>query len=236
MSANAHAADISVPRREPRGAGRGLHGLHPLHSQMALRCWQLIVLVAFVGQWQLVVSLHLVDPIIAKSPGQVFAFLRQSSASGELWHNTLATMEAVCIAFGLASIVGVVIEITLGLLRGVERVLTPFFDAANAMPRIALAPVFIVWLGIGINAKVALAFSIVVFIVVSAAQAGVRSATRKCCGCPPCSALRSSNCSTRCCFRFLFRRSFPGCGSALSTRCWALSDPKSSPRKRAWGN
>ncbi|HUN52386.1 MAG TPA: ABC transporter permease, partial [Candidatus Sulfotelmatobacter sp.] len=155
---------------------RALRRRHAMRSQVILRCWQFLVLLAVLGLWQLVVSLRLVDPIIAKSPGQVFAFLRQSSASGELWRNTAATMEAVCIAFGLASVVGVTLGITLGLLRGVERVLTPFFDAANAMPRIALAPVFIVWLGIGTEAKVALAFSIVVFVVVSAAQAGVRSA------------------------------------------------------------
>ena len=146
------------------------------NPQLTLRLWQVVVILAWLGTWQLVASLHLVDPIIAKSPEQVFSFLLRSSRSGELWSNTLATMEAVFIAFVLASIVGVIIGITLGLLRGVDRVLTPFFDAANAMPRIALAPVFIVWLGIGINAKVALAFSIVVFIVVSAAQAGVRSA------------------------------------------------------------
>lgn len=158
-------ATVSSPRRRPRS-----------RSKVALRCWQALVLVALVGVWQLVISLGWVDPIIAKSPHQVLSFLRKSSASGELWRNTEATMEAVILAFGLASVVGVLIGITLGLLHGVERVVTPFFDAANAMPRIALAPVFIVWLGIGIGAKVALAFSIVVFIVVAAAQSGVRSA------------------------------------------------------------
>jgi NitT/TauT family transport system permease protein len=147
-----------------------------LHSRLILLSWQLLVIIVWLGLWQLVVSLNLVDPIIAKSPGQVFSFLWGSWVSGELWHNTLATMQAVFIAFVLASVVGVVLGITLGLLSGVERVLTPFLDAANAMPRIALAPVFIVALGIGIAAKIALAFSIVVFVVVSAAQAGVRSA------------------------------------------------------------
>lgn len=145
-------------------------------SKVVLRLWQLVVLAALVGIWQLVISTRLVDPIIGKSPSQVLSFLDRSASSGQLWRSTAATMEAVVVAFGLASVVGVAIGITLGLLRGVERVVTPFFDAANAMPRIALAPVFIVWLGIGIGAKVALAFSIVVFIVVAAAQAGVRSA------------------------------------------------------------
>lgn len=138
--------------------------------------WRLLFLAALLGLWQLIISLHVVDPIIAKSPAQVLTFLRHSSSTGELWRNTADTMEAVFVAFGLASAVGVVVGITLGLVPSAERVVTPFLDAANAMPRIALAPVFIVWLGIGIGAKIALAFSIVVFIVVAAAQAGVRSA------------------------------------------------------------
>lgn len=166
----------SVASRQNYNAARVPRRRHALRSQLILRFWQLLVLLAVIGLWQLVIALKLADPIIAKSPAQVFSFLRESSESGQLWRNTAATMEAVFVAFALASVVGVVIGITLGLLRGVERVLTPFFDAANAMPRIALAPVFIVWLGIGIGAKVALAFSIVVFIVVAAAQAGVRSA------------------------------------------------------------
>lgn len=145
-------------------------------SKLVLRLWQLLFLLALIGVWQLVISLKLVDPIIGKSPAQVASFLGNSASSGQLWRSTAATMEAVFVAFGLASVVGVIVGITLGLLPAAERVFTPFFDAANAMPRIALAPVFIVWLGIGIWAKVALAFSIVVFIVVAAAQAGVRSA------------------------------------------------------------
>ncbi len=164
-------AEVGVTR-----PGRSARRRRTLRSKATLRAWQIVVLAALVGLWQLVISMHWVDPIIAKSPRQVFSFLGKSASSGQLWHNTAATMEAVVVAFSLASVVGVAIGITLGLLPAAERVVTPFFDAANAMPRIALAPVFIVWLGIGIGAKVALAFSIVVFIVVAAAQGGVRSA------------------------------------------------------------
>lgn len=162
--------------REPGGPTRPARRPPASRARAVLWCWRLLVLAALIGLWQLVISLQMVDPIIAKSPRQVLSFLRQSSSSGELWSNTADTMEAMFIAFGLASVVGVIVGIALGLLPSAERVFTPFLDAANAMPRIALAPVFIVWLGIGVAAKVALAFSIVVFIVVAAAQAGVRSA------------------------------------------------------------
>ena len=75
----------------------------------------------------------------------------------------------------LASIAGVAIGMALALLPTVEVVVSPYLDALNAMPRIALAPVFVVVFGLTIHSKVALAFSIVVFIVLTATRAGVRS-------------------------------------------------------------
>jgi NitT/TauT family transport system permease protein len=96
--------------------------------------------------------------------------------SGELWLNMKATLIATVVAFVLASAVGVVVGVALGVLPRTERVLSPFLDAFNATPRIALAPVFIIYFGITTQAKVALAFTLVVFIVLSASRAGVRSA------------------------------------------------------------
>lgn len=150
--------------------------LASLRSGLALLGWQALVLVGVYVAWVLVVNADIMDPTVAKGPDEVWAYLKSAGASGELWTNTAATMKAVLIGFALASVVGVVAGISLGLMPRVDRVLGPLLDAVNAMPRIALAPVFIVWLGIGITAKVALAFSVVVFVVLSGARAGVRSA------------------------------------------------------------
>ncbi len=203
---------------------------------MILVAWQVLVILAWLGIWQFIVSLDVIDPIIAKSPEQVFSFLWGSAVSGELWHNTVATMKAVFVAFVLASAVGVVVGITLGLLSGLERVLTPFLDAANAMPRIALAPVFIVALGIGIAAKIALAFSIVVFVVTSAAQAGVRSADPEILRMSAVFGITKPQLFYKVFLPVPSRRSSRGCGSASSTLCWGSSDPRSSPRRRASGS
>jgi NitT/TauT family transport system permease protein len=102
-------------------------------------------------------------------------YLVEATKSGELWLNTQSTMTAVLIAWVLAGSAGVLAGIALGLLPRVERVLEPFLDAANAMPRIALAPLFIVMLGINTSAKVALASTLVFFILLAGARAGVRS-------------------------------------------------------------
>lgn len=147
----------------------------------ALRGWrlalaQLGVLVAWLAVWQLVVSRGWTPSVLAVYLSEVFSFLKTSYQSGELVEATVATMYATLIAFVLASFVGVVVGISLGLMPRTERVLQPYLDALNSMPRIALAPVFIIAFGITTTAKVALAFTIVVFILMSNARAGIRSA------------------------------------------------------------
>src|SRR5262249_43820450 len=80
--------------------------------------------------------------------------------------------------FVLASVVGIIIGIGLGLFPRVEALLDPYISAINAMPRIAFAPVFVLLFGIGQPSKVALAFSVVVFILILNARAGIRTVDR----------------------------------------------------------
>ena len=131
--------------------------------------------VALLGLWQLAAAEKWPDPVLAKSPVQSWDYLVGAARSGALWSNTWSTMTAVLIAWVLAGLAGVAAGLALGLMPRTERVLSPYLDAANAMPRIALAPLLIVALGIGTSAKVALASTLVFFIVLSGARAGVRS-------------------------------------------------------------
>jgi NitT/TauT family transport system permease protein len=157
-------AEVVRPRR-----GRSIG------DRLGLFAARLAVGALLVGLWQLVVELNVWDPTVTSNPSDVASYLWHALGSSFLWTNLGATMRAVVLAFILASAVGIVVGIALALLPKVERVIAPYLDALNAMPRIALAPVFVVGFGLTINAKIALAFSIVVFIVISAARAGVRS-------------------------------------------------------------
>src|SRR5215471_13037845 len=141
-----------------------------------VRVLQVSLGVALLGLWQLAAAEKWPDPVLAKSPVQSWDYLAGAARSGALWNNTRATMTAVLIAWVLAGLAGVAAGLALGLMPRTERVLSPYLDAANAMPRIALAPLLIVALGIGSPAKVALAATLVFFIVLSGARAGVRSA------------------------------------------------------------
>ena len=140
-----------------------------------VRVLQVSLGVALLGLWQLAAAEKWPDPVLAKSPVQAWDYLVGAARSGALWSNTWSTMTAVLIAWVLAGLAGVAAGLALGLMPRTERVLNPYLDAANAMPRIALAPLLIVALGIGTSAKVALASTLVFFIVLSGARAGVRS-------------------------------------------------------------
>lgn len=137
---------------------------------------QLVVALVLLGAWELAYRLKLVPPLLARSPAEVWNFTVQSIASGEMVWATISTMEATLIAFVLASVVGTITGLMLSVLPAVDKALSPYLDAVNAMPRIALAPVFITYFGINQSAKIALAFTLVFFIATYAARAGVKSA------------------------------------------------------------
>jgi NitT/TauT family transport system permease protein len=162
-------------RETPVGASRSRKRVRWSRDTVVVRGAQILVGLGLLGLWQLVASHKWPDPVLAKTPLQTWHYLIHSASSGELWSNTRATLAAVLIAWVLAGGAGVLAGVALALLPRVERVLTPYLEAANAMPRIALAPLFIVALGINTSAKVAMASTLVFFIVLSGARAGVRS-------------------------------------------------------------
>lgn len=139
---------------------------------------QFLVGAALLVIWQLTYMTGIVKPLIARSPGQVFWFFIRLCDDGTLWPAFYSTLEATLAAFALSAIVGVILGIGLGLFPRVEELLDPYISAFNAMPRIALAPVFVLIFGIGQAGKIALAFSVVVFIMLVNARAGIRTVDR----------------------------------------------------------
>ena len=165
-------ADLNENEPQPRGPRRRIA---PSRETLVIRGLQVAVGAALLGLWQWAAVAKWPDPVLAKSPLQSWDYLVGAARSGVLWSNTRSTMTAVLIAWVLAGLAGVLAGLVLGLMPRTERVLNPYLDAANATPRIALAPLLIVALGIGTSAKVAVASTLVFFIVLSGARAGVKS-------------------------------------------------------------
>ena len=123
--------------------------------------------------WWLVTAMGWVKPYLVPSPGSV---AREFHANAGLLakHSAITLLETV-IGFVVAAVVGLVCAIAIVYSRGVERTLYPLLLAAQVVPKIAIAPLFVVWLGFGIAPKILVAVLIAFFPVVISGVAGLRS-------------------------------------------------------------
>ena len=134
------------------------------------------VLFAALALWQTAAMLGWGVKVVVQSPESVAKALVTLATGDQLWPNNWATLKATLVGLFVAVLLGTPIGLALGLMPMAQRVTAPFLSALNAMPRIALAPVFIVVFGITMVAKVALAVSLVMFIMILNAIAGVAAA------------------------------------------------------------
>lgn len=134
---------------------------------------RLVVIGGALGSWQLLVAVGWLDPFVVSSPQAVGAFLLDNLGTGKFWQDVQATVLATLIGFVVASIAGVAAAFVLAQSKHLHDVVDPILTFFNSMPRVAFAPLFVVWFGLGITSKIVLAFSLCFFIVLSGALVGL---------------------------------------------------------------
>ncbi len=136
---------------------------------------QILVGVAAITIWYLIGKFQLISTFYISSPENVYKALVRMISSGELGYNYWDTMQAALLSFVIGGGAGIVAGLVLAILPRVEQVLQPYISALYSLPRIALAPIFILFFGIGLQAKVATGVSLSFFILLVTARAGVMS-------------------------------------------------------------
>jgi len=132
-----------------------------------------LVVVGFFAFWEAGVWLSGVPAFILPPPSTVFAEL----AGEPLWYGRHAfyTVGACLMGFGLALVIGVLAAIGIVYSRVLEHTLYTLLVSLNSIPKIALAPLFIIWMGTGTESKVAVAMLIALFSIVIDTVLGLRS-------------------------------------------------------------
>jgi NitT/TauT family transport system permease protein len=142
---------------------------------------RLLLLVAILGGWELSVSKWL-DPFFYSKPSLIWdklvVWFTDGTAQGSIWVQIGVTLEEAAVGFILGSLVGVVLGILLGRARLLAEVASPYIQALNAVPRIVLAALFVIWFGLGMESKIATAFVLVFFPVFFNAFQGAREVDR----------------------------------------------------------
>lgn len=134
---------------------------------------QFALLIFLLGTWE-VTSGRLFDDFWVSRPSAISAYLYTWIVTGDFWRHFWATLSEVAIGFTLGAVVGLAVGLPLGRAEQLARVLDPFLLALNGIPRVALAPLFVIWFGIGILPKIILVFTLVFFVVFYNTYAGVR--------------------------------------------------------------
>jgi NitT/TauT family transport system permease protein len=138
------------------------------------RLIQVGLLVLILGGWQLGTSLGVIDVFFFPAPvdilNQVVTWITDT---GFYRHVTITLTETV-LGYLIGTGLGVAAGVWLGLSRSASRILDPFIKGLNAIPRVVLAPIFVLWLGLGLWSKVALAVTLVFFVTFFNAMQGVR--------------------------------------------------------------
>src|SRR5438128_513262 len=140
---------------------------------------QVAALAALLAVWEAADRANLLNPIHGPSPSRVGAALVDLFADGRIWPHLEATFGAALGGLALGILVGVALGVVAALVPFVAELLEPVMTVLNAIPRVILAPLFVIWLGIGLASKIALAFILVAVLIFFTVFTGIRQVDRK---------------------------------------------------------
>ena len=132
-------------------------------------------LAVFLAVWKAVTVVGDYPEFILPAPEAVVERGLRAVASGVLWEHTLTTVVEVILGFAVGATAAILVGIALGKSVVVERVLSPYIVAAQAIPILALAPLLDIWFGGGLTARVTICALIVFFPIAIATMVGIRS-------------------------------------------------------------
>src|SRR5436309_1127575 len=146
---------------------------------MALTVRRLLALVIVLGLWEALAQFGVLDPFYLPPPSKVGATLFALFADGEIWTHIEATFGAALLGLALGVFVGALLGAGAALLPWVGEILDPAMTVLNAVPRIILAPLFVIWFGIGIASKVAVTFILVAVLFFFTVYSGIKEVDQR---------------------------------------------------------
>lgn len=132
-------------------------------------------IVALISTWEIAARGNLLDPTFFGRPSGIGEYLKKGFApDGKLWLELYYTLLGAGLSFVLGSVAAIGVGLLFAIFPRIHRATEPYLTFINAMPRIALAPLFLLWFGLGVASKVAVGVSLVFFIVLASTIAGIR--------------------------------------------------------------
>lgn len=140
---------------------------------------QFLALAIFLTAWEAAGHADLLNPLYAPNPSQIGSALMELFGDGRIWPHLEATFTAALGGLVLGIVVGILLGVIAAMVPAVAELLEPVMTLLNAIPRVILAPLFVIWLGIGLASKVALSFILVAVLIFFTVFTGIRQVDRR---------------------------------------------------------
>ncbi len=134
-----------------------------IRERRKVRLWQISIFVVFLILWEVVTTLGFVDPFIFSSPSRMIKSFAELSRDGSIYYHLGITLLETFVSFSLIMVLGILLAILLWWNETVAKISEPYLVVLNSLPKTALAPVFIVWLGNNMKTIIVAAVSVAVF-------------------------------------------------------------------------
>jgi NitT/TauT family transport system permease protein len=162
-----------LPKRRPARAPRRRATFDTALGRSTL---QALAVIVFFAAWEAGVRMGWVSAFLVGSPVGIFADAFRMIASGELLSDTWFTLFEAILGFVIGTIAGSLLGLALWYSVFVARLVEPFIVAINSVPKIALAPIVVLWFGTGLVSKVALSVSLTAIVALIAAYQAAKDA------------------------------------------------------------
>jgi sulfonate transport system permease protein len=181
MSPEVISASASVdPSKQPDRAHSRARAARRRKALVLLA--RVLLLVAVLGLWEGLSRADIIDPFNFSMPSkiwdQIYTWITHGTALGSLGEQIWVTLQEALLGWVIGVVAGVVFGIALGRVAFLADVLGPYIKVLNSIPRIVLAPIFVIWFGLGPSSKIASAVVLVFFPVFFNAFQGAREVDR----------------------------------------------------------
>lgn len=134
-----------------------------------------LAFVVFIGLWQLSILVLEPSPILFPGPAEVWEKWVAAAVDGSMWEATADSMYAMSIGLAISLVVGIPLGVAIGMSPTADLITSPYLWGFFAMPRIALAPLMVLWLGFGAEIKIWLVVLSAIIPIILSAKDGVQT-------------------------------------------------------------
>lgn len=148
------------------------------HKQVFIKFVQIFLAVFILGIWELLARLGLIDTFITSEPSKIFLTIINLFKEGNLLEHIWVTLSETLIAFFITGIVSVFVSILLYRSETLSRIVDPYLTILNSLPKVALGPILIIWIGANKRSIIVMAILISIIVSIQSISVGLKNTNK----------------------------------------------------------